>query len=105
MQKGVEHSGSTQAEGSLDGHGSIVCDLISLIEHVRGSIAAIEAELALKQLCSHPENAGNVIVLDDVTPRYARAGAASSACRASLAMALHVLADNRGSTRRSQLWG
>ena len=105
MQKTVEHDGSAPADGPLDGLGAIVGDLICLIEHVQSSIAAIEAEVAREQLCSNPENAGNVIVLDDVTPRYARASAALNACRANLTTALHVLADNRGSAWRSQRWG
>jgi hypothetical protein len=98
MQKPTEQLGLAPA-------GSIVCDLICLIEHVQGSIAAIEAEIAREQSCSNPENAGNVIVLDDVTPRYARASVALNACRATLTAALHVVADDRGSARRSQRCG
>jgi hypothetical protein len=105
MQKTTEHGGAAPANGPLDGLGSIVGDLICLIEHVQSSIAAIEADVAREQLCSNSENAGNVIVLDDVTPRYARASAALSVCRAKLTTALHVLADNRGSARQSQRWG
>ena len=81
------------------GLGSIVHDLITLIEHVQGSIAAIEAEIAREQFCSNPDNAANVIVLDDVTPRYAKASAALNVCRAGLSTALHVLADSKGSAR------
>ena len=106
MQKTVEHDGSAPADdGPLDGLAAIVGDLIRLIEPVQGSIAAIEAEVAREQLCSNPEDAGNVIVLDDVTPRYARASAALNACRSNLTAALHVLADNGGSARPSQRWG
>jgi hypothetical protein len=105
MQKTEEHSGSVSSDGPLDGLGSIIGELICLIGHVQGTIAAIEAEIAREQSCSNPENAGNVTVLDDVTPRYVRAGAALNACRASLATALRVLADNNGSARRSQRWG
>ena len=102
MQKAAEHGGSACAGGPVDALSAIVCDLICLIEHVQGSIAAIEAEIAREQLCSSPENAANVIVLDDVTPRYARASAALNACRTSLYTALHVFADNRDAARRSQ---
>ena len=83
------------------GLGSIVHDLITLIEHVQGSIAAIAAEIAREQFCSNPEDAANVIALDDVTPRYAKASAVLNVCRASLNTALHVLADSKGSARRS----
>ena len=67
--------------------------------HVQGSIAAIEAEIAREQLCSSPDNAANVIVLDDVTPRYAKASAVLDVCRANLSTALHVLTDTKGSAR------
>jgi hypothetical protein len=105
MSKTAEHGGSAPAEASFDGISAIVGDLLRLIEHVQSSIAAIEVELARELLCSSPEHTGNVIVLDDVTPRYARASAALSACRATLTTALRVLADNRGSAQRSQPWG
>ena len=37
------------------------------------------------------EMAANVVVLDDVTPRYLKAGAALKACDAGLGVALHFL--------------
>jgi hypothetical protein len=101
MQNAADHDGLASTEGGIGGLGSIVHDLITLIEHVQGSIAAIEAETAREQFCSNPDNAANVIVLDDVTPRYAKAGAALNVCRAGLSTALHVLADSKGSARRS----
>lgn len=80
-------------------------DLITLIEHVQGSIAAIEVEIAREQFCSNPDNAANVIVLDDVAPRYTKASAALNVCRASLSTAPRVLADSEGSARRSMRQG
>ena len=105
MQIAADHDGLASTEGGIGGLGSIVHDLITLIEHVQGSIAAIEAEIAREQFCSNPDNAANVIVLDDVTPRYAKASAALNVCRASLSTALHVLADSKGSARRSMRQG
>ena len=90
MQNAADHDGSASTEGGIGGPGSIVRDLITPIEHVQGSIAAIEAEIAREQLCSNPENAANVIVLDDVTPRYAKASVALNVCRAGLGTAQHA---------------
>jgi hypothetical protein len=54
----------------------------------------VEAALARE---NGPEDPGSidVFVLDDVTPRYVTAGAALSACRAGLDLALQCLSDSR----------
>ena len=51
MHNAVDHEGLASTEGGIDGLGSIVHDIITLIEHVQGSIAATEAESAREQLC------------------------------------------------------
>jgi hypothetical protein len=99
MQDAANQDGLAPSNSPIDGLGSIVSEMISLIEHVQSGIAAIEAQIAREQQCSNPDDAANVIVLDDVTPRYARASAALNACRAGLSTALNVLAD-KGSSRR-----
>jgi hypothetical protein len=104
MQNAMNQDGLASIESPIDEIGSIVCEVIFLIEHVRVGIAAIEAEIVREQLCSNRDDATNLIVLDDVTPRYARAryaraSAVLNACRASLCTALNVLAD-KGSSRR-----
>jgi hypothetical protein len=95
MQNAADQGSLAPVDSPIDGLGTIVRDLIGLVEHVQGSIAAIEAEIVREQFCSNAENAANVIVLDDVTPRYAKANVALKACQASLATALHVLADSK----------
>ena len=95
MQNAAHQGSLAPVDGPIDGLGTIVRDLIGLVEHVQGSIAAIEAEIVREQFCSNAENAANVIVLDDVTPRYAKANVVLKACQASLATALHVLADSK----------
>jgi hypothetical protein len=75
---------------------SIVSDLVSLIEHVRSSIELIESAIVRESPPSDPEGA-NIIVLDDITPRYVTAGAALNTCNAGLGVALHVLLDTRTS--------
>ena len=93
MQNAANQDGLASAASPIDGPGSIVSEVMSLIAHVQGGIAAIEPEIAREQFCSNPDDAANVIVLDDVTPRYAKASAALNACRASLCTALNVLAE------------
>ncbi len=68
-----------------------------LIEHVRASMKLIETAIAGAAPSGDQEIAANVVVLDDVTPRYVKARAALSACEAGLGVALHVLLDRRTS--------
>ena len=78
-----------------DGHHSIVSELVSMIEHVRASMKLLETTIARESVSGNQEAAGNVFVLDDVTPRYAKASAALNACDAGLGVALHYLLDAR----------
>jgi hypothetical protein len=83
-----------------DGFGAIASNLFSLVEHVQASLNLIEAAIAREIVTGEVETA-NVIVLDDVTPRYLRASDALNACNASLGNALHVLLDSRAALRGS----
>jgi hypothetical protein len=76
---------------------SIVSHLVSLIEHVQASIKSIESAIVRESPADDLEIAANVIVLDDVTPHYLKAGAALNTCNAGLGVALHVLLDARTS--------
>jgi len=78
---------------------AIVSDLISLVEHVQASIDLIEGAIA-RETSIGDGDAGNVIVLDDVTPQYLKAGHALHACGASLETALKSLFEARASARR-----
>ena len=84
-----------------DGHQLIVSELLSLIQHIQASMKLLEAAIAGESASGNQEAAGNVFVLDDVTPRYVKANAALSACSAGLGVALHVLQDAR-STRPAE---
>ena len=53
-----------------DGDRSIVSELVSLIEHLRASMRLIESAIAMEPALSGPGTFDNVVVLDDVTPRY-----------------------------------
>ena len=99
MQNSANQDGLASAENPIDGLDSIVSEMISLIEHVQGGIAAIEAEIVREHFCSNLDDAANVIILDDLTPRYAKASAALNDCRTSLCTALNALSD-KGSARR-----
>jgi hypothetical protein len=68
---------------------SIVSDLMSLIEHVQMAIRLVETAMAREASLIDAQD--DVIVLDDVTPGYAKADAALNACSARLDAALHVL--------------
>jgi hypothetical protein len=74
----------------IDGCRSIISDIMSLIERVEGSAALVEAAL---EASGGEDNAGNMVVLDDLTPRYALADAALKTCNATLREALDVLMD------------
>ena len=81
---------------------SIVSDLTSLIEHVRASIKLIESAIVTESPLDDPEAAANIIVLDDITPRYVTAGAALNTCNAGLGVALHILLDSKTSQETHQ---
>jgi hypothetical protein len=81
-------------DGNVTDH-AIVSDLVSLIERVQASVKTIEAAIARETSFGNQEFAGNVVVLDDVTPRYVRANAALNSSEANLAAALRFLLDIR----------
>ena len=73
-----------------DTYRAVVSDLESVIEHVRKSLRLIEAAIASEAAVDEID-ADNVIVLDDVTPGYARADAVLRECNAGLSLALRLL--------------
>jgi len=78
-----------------DSYRSVVSDLVSLVEHVQASLRLIEQTMVRETSLGGQENAANVVVLDDVSPRYVKAAAALKACDANLGIALHSLLDSR----------
>jgi hypothetical protein len=82
------------SEGQNESYHSIISELASLIEHVQASMKLLESAIASEAAPSGQE-AANVVILDDVSPRYAQAGAALNSCNASLSVALHVLQNAR----------
>lgn len=75
---------------------AVVADLTCLIEHVQTSLRLIEQAIGRETSSGGLESSANVIVLDDVSPRYMKTHAALLACDASLTIALHSLQDADG---------
>ncbi len=95
MQSSVGDGIALGPDGQNDSYRSVVSDLVGLIEHVQASLRLIEQTMIPQTSLDGQENAANVIVLDDVSPRYVKAAAALKACDANLGIALHVLLDSR----------
>jgi hypothetical protein len=93
MQAAPEGGVPSPSSDRNDGHHSIVSELVSLIEHVQAGMKQLEAAIARESAPGNQDSAGNVYVLDDVTPRYVKANAALNACNAGLGVALHCLLD------------
>ncbi len=71
--------------------GSMISELASLLDHVQASIKAIDTAVALDASSACLECVDNVVVLDDVAARHAKARAALNACNISLDAALQFL--------------
>jgi hypothetical protein len=84
-----------RSDGRNDSYPSIVSDLASLMEHVQASIKLLDLAIARETSLGNQDVSANIVVLDDVTPRYAKANAALNACNAGLGIALHFLRDTK----------
>lgn len=71
----------------------IAADLRSLIAQIETSMRLVETAMASEDSGEEPGSM-DVVVLDDVTPRYAKASAALGACKAGLGLALQFLSDS-----------
>jgi hypothetical protein len=90
MQETAGNSGSARAGDRQDILGSIVSELASLISQVQTSIRLVETAIA-REAAPADQEAADVVVLDDITPRYLKARAALNTCDAGLGAALHYL--------------
>jgi hypothetical protein len=97
MRHGADSGDSALPEHHGDSFGSIASELAALLDHVQGSIKAIETVIARDASSESPDHVDNVIVLDDVTPRYAKASAALDVCNVSLDAAPQFLLDAKTS--------
>lgn len=80
------------ARAETDSHQLIASELRALIARIESSMRLIDAAMA-QGGSSDPAGSHDVVVLDDVTPRYAAASAALDTCRAGLGRALQHLSD------------
>jgi hypothetical protein len=94
MQNAADYT-SVRPGDLNDNYTAIVSNLRSLVEQVSAAMKLIESAIASEAATGHPDMATNIVVLDDVTPRYIRANAALSTCNAGLGVALHVVHDIR----------
>lgn len=101
MQNAAGSGASIQSDQRDDSCRAIVLDLKSLIERVQASMELIESAVTGESPVGNQEIAANVILLDDVTPRYAKASAALNACNADLGSALRFLLDTETSKHRA----
>jgi hypothetical protein len=85
-----------------DNYTAIVSNLRSLVEQVSAAMKLIESAIASEAATGHPDIATNIVVLDDVTPRYIRANAALGTCNAGLGVALHLVHDIRIARQKTQ---
>jgi hypothetical protein len=97
MQNTADSGISAASDGTNDNYHAIVSDLVSLVARLQSSIRLIETTMVGDATLGNQEFASNIVVLDDVTPRYAKANAALNAAHAGLGVALHFLLDARPS--------
>ena len=90
-----KYAGTAPLLATPDGHSRqlIAADLRSLIAQIEASMRLIEAAMMQEAGADQPGSA-DLIVLDDVTPRYLTANAALGACKASLDLALKCLSES-----------
>lgn len=72
---------------------AVVSDLVNLVEHVQNSLRSIEQMMDDEMPAGGMESSSNIVVLDDVSPRYIKAVAALQACDVNLGTALRTLLD------------
>jgi hypothetical protein len=88
-------SASSLSDDRNDGYDSIVSDIVALVEHVQASMKRIEQAIALEPGSGIEHDSDDVVVLDDVTPRYRNARAALNTCYTGLGAALDLLLDGK----------
>jgi hypothetical protein len=100
MQNAADHA-STQPGDPSDNTTAILSNLGSLVEQVGAMMKLIESAIASEASTGDADVAANIVVLDDVTPRYVGANAALSTCNAGLGVALHLVHDIRNSRQKT----
>ena len=94
MQNATVDTVGLAPDAQNNAYRAVVSDLTRLIEHVQSSLRLIERTIAGEASAAGQESSANIIVLDDVSPRYMKAAAALQACDTNLGAALHALMDS-----------
>ena len=90
------------AMAEMDSHQLIAAELRSLIARIEISMRLIDAAMTSEDPAPDDDSANlndisgssEIVVLDDVTPRFATASAALNTCRAELGHALEKLSES-----------
>jgi|SRR5882724_7478315 len=64
MQSAEGGGFSARSDDRNDGEGSIVSELVSVIEHIRASMKLIESAIAMEPAFGDPGTSANVVVLN-----------------------------------------
>lgn len=81
-------------QGRSETYRSTASDLIGLIELVQANLRLIEQVIDRETSQPSQENSANVVVLDDVSPRYSKVTAALQACDINLDVAIRALLES-----------
>ena len=101
MQNAADHA-SVQSGDPGDNTTAILSNLGSLVEQVGAMMKLIDKAIASEALTGLADVAADIVVLDDVTPRYVRANAALGTCNAGLGVALNLVHDIRNARQKTQ---
>jgi hypothetical protein len=93
MQNAADGGASVQSDRRNESYLAIASDLVSLIERIRERMILVELAIVGESRSGDQEPGANVVVLDDVTPRYAEVLAALDTSCAGLRRALHFMMD------------
>jgi len=91
MQDVMGSGTAVKSDDRDDIYRSVVADLAGLLERIHASLELVEQAIVVEMSAGKEDIGADVIVLDDVTPGYMKAGTALRACSASLGLALHLL--------------
>ena len=83
----------TMSAGWNETNRAILSELVSVILQIRRSLAVIECDIA-REVEPEDESVGDVVVLDDVTPVYARSCAILRECDARLSTAVRLMLES-----------
>jgi hypothetical protein len=109
MRNAAGYGAAPAPQEQNDAERVVISGLVSLVEHVQNSLRLVERVIAREtSLETSPEtptaspgSSTNIIVLDDISPRYMNAGAALQACHVNPGIALRSLLDADNSDSRA----